>query len=215
MDRTQRLQATSRGSSRGVTRIEDPPIARALFGSVKWAWIWLILRLYAGWQWAEAGWQKLHAAAWTGSQAGTAITGFVNGALAKSSGAHPDVQSWYATFLRGAVLPYAVGWSYLVSWGELLVGVALIVGIFTGIAAFVGSFMNMNYLLAGTVSTNPILLVIATLLVLAWKTAGWWGLDRWVLPALGTPWSPGYVMHEGAGGQQKGQLTGPGAALPS
>jgi thiosulfate dehydrogenase [quinone] large subunit len=71
---------------------------------------------------------------------------------------------------------------------------ALIVGTFTEIAAFFGAFMNMNYLLAGTVSTNPILLVIALLLVLAWKTAGWWGLDRWLLPTLGTPWRPGAVF---------------------
>lgn len=28
-------------------------------------------------------------------------------------------------------------------------------------------------------------------LVLAWKTAGWIGLDRWLLAALGTPWRPG------------------------
>jgi len=29
---------------------------------------------------------------------------------------------------------------------------------------------------------------------LAWKTAGWWGLDRWILPALGTPWRPGLIF---------------------
>jgi thiosulfate dehydrogenase [quinone] large subunit len=75
-----------------------------------------------------------------------------------------------------------------------LVGIALILGVFTGIAAFSGSFMSVNYLLAGTVSTNPILFALATWLVLAWKTAGWWGLDRWVLPALGTPWAPGPVL---------------------
>ncbi|HLF03982.1 MAG TPA: hypothetical protein VI855_02045 [Dehalococcoidia bacterium] len=23
------------------------------------------------------------------------------------------------------------------------------------------------------------------------KTAGWWGLDRWLLPAVGTPWQAG------------------------
>ena len=61
--------------------------------------------------------------------------------------------------------------------------------------------MNMNYLLAGSVSTNPVLLVIAVLLMLAWKTAGWWGLDRWTLPILGTPWRPGAVFrHEGEEG---------------
>jgi thiosulfate dehydrogenase [quinone] large subunit len=92
------------------------------------------------------------------------------------------------------VLPNTIAWGYLVSWGEFLVGIALILGIFTGLAAFFGAFMNMNYLLAGAVSTNPILLVIAILLMLAWKTAGWWGVDRWLLPALGTPWRPGAVF---------------------
>lgn len=79
---------------------------------------------------------------------------------------------WYAWFLQHVALIDPKLWSYLISWGEFLVGIALILGIFTGIAAFFGSFMNVNYLLAGTVSANPILFVIATWLVLAWKTAG-------------------------------------------
>jgi thiosulfate dehydrogenase [quinone] large subunit len=174
--------------------IDDSPVARELFSSIRWAWIWLILRLYVGWEWVQAGWGKLHNPAWTGSKAGTAITGFVTNALTKASGDHPDVQGWYAWFLQHMVLTHAMFWSYLISWGESLVGVALILGLFTGIAAFFGSIMNMNYLLAGTVSTNPILFVIATWLVLAWKTAGWWGLDRWILSALGTPWKPGYIF---------------------
>ena len=184
-----------------VIRLEDPPIAQALFGEVRWAWLWLLLRLYLGWEWLSAGWGKLTSPAWTGSQTGTAITGFVKGALSKTGGDHPDVQPWYAWFLNHVVLPYPVFWSYLITAGEVLVGIALILGLFTGIAAFFGSFMNMNYLLAGTVSSNPILFAIATFLVLAWKTAGWWGLDRWVLPKLGTPWQPGLIFrdHDGHG----------------
>jgi thiosulfate dehydrogenase [quinone] large subunit len=185
-----------RRSLRGIKSIEDPPFVRSLFGDVRWAWIWLLLRLYIGWQWVQSGWGKLHNPAWVGSEAGTALTGFLKHALTKAAGEHPDVQSWYAWFLQHVVLPNAVPWSYLVSTGEFLVGVALILGIFTGIAAFFGSFMSANYLLAGTVSTNPIMLVAAILLILAWKTAGWWGLDRWVLPALGTPWRPGYIFHQ-------------------
>jgi thiosulfate dehydrogenase [quinone] large subunit len=181
---------SARSSARFVGTLEDPPVARALFGDVRWAWIWLILRLYIGWEWLTAGWGKVTNPAWAGSQAGTALTGFLNHAIAQTSGAHPAVEPWYAWFLQHAVLPNATIWSYAVSFGELLVGITLILGLFTGIAAFFGSFMNINYLMAGAVSTNPILFSIATLLVLAWKTAGWWGLDRWVLPALGTPWRP-------------------------
>ncbi len=180
-----------------IRTIEDPPVARALFSDVRWSWIWLILRLYAGYEWLTAGLEKLNSPVWTGSQAGTALTGFIKGALAKSTGTHPDVQSWYATFLQNIVLPTAALWSQVVAWGETLVGIALILGLFTGIAAFFGSFMNVNYLLAGTVSTNPLLFIVATWLVLAWKTAGWIGLDRWLLPALGTPWSPGPVFRMG------------------
>jgi thiosulfate dehydrogenase [quinone] large subunit len=185
---------------RKVVALENPPVAQALFESVRWSWIWLIVRLYAGWEWLTAGWDKIGNPAWTGDNAGAAITGFVNGALEKTGGAHPDVQGWYAWFLQNAVLPNAATWSHLVAWGELLVGIALILGFFTGIAAFFGAFMNMNYLLAGTVSSNPLLLAAAVLLVLAWKTAGWWGLDRWVLPALGTPWSPGLIFESEDGG---------------
>jgi thiosulfate dehydrogenase [quinone] large subunit len=177
-----------------VKSIEDPPAARALFGDVRWSWLWLVLRLYLGYEWLMAGWGKVGNPAWTGSKAGAALTGFIQGALAKTAGDHPDVQGWYAWFLQNLVLPNATLWSYLVSWGEVLVGIALILGIFTGIAAFFGSFMNINYLLAGTVSTNPILFLIAIFLILAWKTAGWWGLDRWVLSWVGTPWKPGYVF---------------------
>ena len=186
---------------RFVTHLEESPVSRSLFGSVRWAWLWLILRLYVGYEWLHAGYEKLNSTAWTGSKAGSALTGFVNGALTKTGGTHPDVQSWYASFLRHVVLPHTAIFSYTVSIGETLVGVALILGIFTGIAAFFGMFLNMNYLLAGSVSSNPILFVGALLVILAWRTAGWWGLDRWVLPELGTPWRPGIIFTEPGGAQ--------------
>lgn len=179
-----------------VRTLEEPPVSKALFGGIRWAWIWLIVRLYVGYQWLNAGIGKIGSPAWTGEDAGVAITGFVNGALAQTGGEHPAVQGWYAWFLENMVLPNANIWSYVVAWGELLVGIGLIIGLFTGIAAFFGSFMNMNYLLSGAVSTNPILFLLAIFLILAWRTAGWWGLDRWVLPALGTPWAPGMVFED-------------------
>lgn len=167
---------------------EDPPVARALFSSPRFAWIWLFLRVWLGFQWLSDGLDKAQNAAWTGAKAGTFLTTWSTKALTKTTGAHPDVQAPYAWFLSHVVIPNATLFSYLVVAGEILVGVGLIIGLFTGIAAFFGSFMNFNYLLAGTVSVNPIYFAAATLLVLAWKTAGYYGVDRWVLPALGTPW---------------------------
>jgi thiosulfate dehydrogenase (quinone) large subunit len=127
------------------------------------------------------------------------------------------VQGWYAWFLENMVLPNAPLFGYMVTFGEILVGIALIAGIFTGIAAFFGSFMNASYLLAGTVSTNPVLFAIATWLVLAWKTAGWIGLDRWVLPALGTPWSPGLIFQRRSVSEPREERLSrrePAAAMP-
>ncbi len=183
-------------SGKNLIFIEESPIARTLFGDVRLSWIWLIIRLYAGYEWFSAGLEKIQDPNWFGANAGTSMTGFINGALSKTTGAHPTVQAWYGWFLQNVVLPNASLWSYLITLGELLVGIALILGLFTGIAAFFGGFMNMNYLMAGTVSTNPMLFVLATWLVLAWRTAGWIGLDRWVLQALGTPWRPGKIFQE-------------------
>src|SRR6185436_20181202 len=124
-------------------------------------------------------------------KAGVAVAGFVHGALEKTAGAHPDVSGWYAVWLKDVILPNASLFSHIVAYGEVLVGVGLILGIFTGIAAFFGSFMNMSYLFAGTVSVNPIMVLIQLFLILAWRVAGWVGLDRYILPLLGTPWHPG------------------------
>ncbi len=178
--------------------VTDPPFAVSLFSDWRWAWLWLIVRLYIGYEWLLAGWDKIISPSWVGAQAGTALRGFLNNAISLTGGAHPAVQAWYATFIKAAILPAVGFWSYAVAFGETLVGLGLIFGMFTGIAAFFGFFMNMNYLLAGSVSTNPILLFLSIFIILAWKTAGWWGLDRWVLVDLGTPWSPGLAFQGNA-----------------
>ncbi len=175
----------------GPGELSEPPFARFLFANTRASIIWLIVRLYLGWQWVQAGSEKLTSPLWTGSQAGTALTGFAKGALSKTGGPNPNVQGWYATFLSDVVIPNARIFSYFVASGETLVGVALILGVLTGIAAFFGVVMNANYLLAGAVSTNPLLIILGALVMLAWRNAGWLGVDRWLLPALGTPWQPG------------------------
>lgn len=169
----------------------EPPFARFLFADTKMAWLWLVIRLYVGWEWLSAGWEKFKNPLWAGTGAGAAVKGFLMAALAKTAGAHPDVQGWYGAFIRHIALPHVTLISNLVTYGELVIGFALIVGIFTGIAAFFGIFMNLNYLLAGAVSINPILLVLQVFLVMAWRIAGSYGLDRYVLPSLGTPWQHG------------------------
>lgn len=150
------------------------------FENSKLAVLWLVVRLYVGYVWLMAGYDKITNPAWVGDSAGVALTGFAKGALAKTVGAHPDVTSWYAWFLENVVIPNADVWSYVVAYGELLVGLGLIVGLFTFTAAFFGFFMNMNFLLAGTVSSNPVLLILSLGIMLAHRVSGLWGIDGYL-----------------------------------
>jgi thiosulfate dehydrogenase [quinone] large subunit len=129
-------------------------------------------------------------------QTGEGLKGFLTRAVAiPATGRPPISYDWYRDFLNGILGSGAYVWmAQVVAVGEVLVGLGLIVGAFVGVAAFFGSFMNMNFMLAGTASTNPVLFGVAVLLILAWKTAGYWGLDRFLLPALGTPWHRGALL---------------------
>lgn len=172
----------------------EAPLAHYLFEETRTAWFWLFLRLYIGWEWLYAGWEKVMNPAWVGPNAGSALTKFLQFALTKANGQYPDVQWWYVDFINGVALPNAYLMSHMVAFGEVFVGVALILGIFTGVAAFFGFFMSMNFLLAGTVSVNPVLIFFCALIMLAWRNAGWYGLDGYVLQYVGTPWSKGKLF---------------------
>jgi thiosulfate dehydrogenase [quinone] large subunit len=76
----------------------------------------------------------------------------------------------------------------LVAVGESTIGVALLLGAFVGVAAFLGVVLNFSFVFAGSAGVNPAFLVVGILLMLAWRNAGWYGLDRFLLPMLGTPW---------------------------
>ncbi|WP_034338789.1 DoxX family protein [Deinococcus misasensis] len=186
------------------TQIPEPSITRFLFADTRLAPLWALLRIWLGYEWLHAGWGKITnpAGVWVGDKAGAAITGFLNGALTKTQGDHPDVQGWYASFIQTVALPNAELFSYMVAYGEVLVGIALILGIFTGIAAFFGGVMNANFLFAGTVSANPLMLVVAFVIVLGWRVAGQWGLDRIALPMVGVPGAPGKLFKTSSAAQK-------------
>jgi len=175
----------------------EPAISRFFLGTGGAAAMWFVVRMDVGAEWLLAGWEKINSPVWGAS--GTALAGFVKGALAKSTGANPAVQDWYATFLKDFVQPNAGLFSFLVTWGEFAVGLGVLLGVLTGIAAGFGVLMNLNYLLAGTVSINPVLGVFGLFLVIAWRVAGLIGLDRYLLPALGLPWKPGSLFQAQTG----------------
>jgi thiosulfate dehydrogenase [quinone] large subunit len=170
----------------------DPPIARFLFSDTRMAWVWLPLRLWLGWDWLTSGWGKFQNPAWVGD--GSALKAFWERAVVVDP--RPVAAfDWYRGFLQFMLDTGAYTWfGKVITFGELAVGIGLILGAFTGLAAFGGSLLNFNFIMAGTASTNALLFAIATWLVLAWKTAGWIGLDRWLLQMLGAPWQPGRIF---------------------
>jgi thiosulfate dehydrogenase [quinone] large subunit len=133
-----------------------------------------LFRLYLGYAWLTAGWHKV-----TGE---FDATGFLKGALAKASGEHPAVQSWWAAFIENFALPNVGLFNFLVPWGEVLVGIALLLGIFTTFSALMGAVMNFAFMFSGTTSTNPQMILLTFFILVAGANAGKYGLDYWVLP---------------------------------
>src|SRR5579859_3665827 len=168
--------------------VANPPAARFLFDDTRFAVVWLVIRVLTGLTWIEAAAHKLGDPAWM--QTGEALKGFWSNAVKiPATGNAPIAFDWYRSFIQSMLDNQAYVWfAKLVAIGEFLVGVFLILGLFVGITAFMGAFMNWNYLLAGSTSLNPILSVAALLLILAWKTAGYYGLDRFIVPHLGATW---------------------------
>jgi thiosulfate dehydrogenase [quinone] large subunit len=181
--------------------IEGPAFARFLFSNSRAGLFWLPIRLFLGFAWLDAGWHKFTDPAWVGSEAGTALRGYWERAASiPEEGRPPITYDWYRSFIQTLLDNGAESWfTYLITFGEIAVGIGLILGILTGFAAFFGALMNMSFLLAGSASTNPVLFTLAIGVILAWKVAGYYGVDRWLLPMLGTPWHPAVLSGRATG----------------
>jgi thiosulfate dehydrogenase [quinone] large subunit len=183
-------------------QVEDPLIWRLLLGNVFVALFWLPIRFFVGREWLTAGLHKVTDPGWM--DGGASLQGYWERAAAIPEGGRPAITyDWFRQFIQYMLDNEWYTWfAKLVAFGEVLIGLGLIVGALVGIAAFFGTLMNFSFMLAGTTSTNPVLFGLAVFLVLAWKVAGYWGLDRYLLPVLGTPW------HE------EGTAVAPEAVLP-
>jgi thiosulfate dehydrogenase [quinone] large subunit len=158
-----------------------------LFRSKAASVLWLVARLWLGYEWLNAGYQKLwgseKAAFWYGGGAG--VKGFSTAGVAGSAtGKGGASYGWWAGFLHNFVIPNSSWIAKLITLSELAIGVLLILGLFTGAAAFAGIGLNIIYMFSGSAGVNPAYAIVSLFLILAWRNAGYLGLDRFALPAV-------------------------------
>jgi thiosulfate dehydrogenase [quinone] large subunit len=144
--------------------------------------LFLFLELYQAFshKWADPAWHS-----------GAALAGFWQRAVTPGpTGSTPATFVEYRAFLQWLLNIHAETWfTYVIMGAEIAIALGLLFGCLTGWAAFFGFLMNMSFLLAGTTSTNPLLVMLELLCLFGYSVAGYWGIDRWLLPAIGTPWS--------------------------
>lgn len=172
-------------------KLETPPFISMLFNDKRFSILWLAVRLWLGWKWIDAGWHKVSSPAWM--QTGDALKGFWMGAIqVPAEGRPPIAYDWYRNFIQSLLDAQVYTWfAKVIAISEVLFGVALILGLFIGVTAFFSGFMNWNFIMAGSASVNGVFFGLAVLLVLAWKIAGYIGLDYFLLPRVADIWSKG------------------------
>src|SRR5689334_8628610 len=89
--------------------LQDHPVEIALFNNTGIITaLWLVIRVWLGWQWFQAGWEKLQNPKWMD---GTSLLGFWNGSIAQYGKPHSSVAfDWYAGFLNNLVGAHAQTW---------------------------------------------------------------------------------------------------------
>ncbi|MFQ5663955.1 MAG: DoxX family membrane protein [Terriglobia bacterium] len=130
----------------------------------------VVLRLYLGIAFIVAAGPKLQAGAnWPERMAAS---------LERSL---PQSYGFYKAFVENTILPNQELFAFLVAWGEVLVGVGLLLGLFTRLAALMGLVMNTNYLLLlGQLPLGPMnnaALIFAEIVILLGAAGRAYGVD--------------------------------------
>jgi thiosulfate dehydrogenase (quinone) large subunit len=149
----------------------NPPAWEWMKGSKVMAVVWTAMRVWLGIMWIQAGDAKL----W-----GKESAAFMhnNGAGVAGFAAHgTPAYSWWGTFLHSFVVPNS-GWiGVLVAVGEFAVGVALVLGVFTRVAALGSLLFLFTYVMSGTASVCAFYALFAIVVLTMWKTSSWLGVD--------------------------------------
>ncbi|MDQ3811363.1 MAG: DoxX family membrane protein [Chloroflexota bacterium] len=100
----------------------------------------------------------------------------------------PRSEAFYRPFLESTVVPESLTFARLVTTGELVVAILLILGLFTRLGAVIGLWLNLNYMFMKGLANNAgsiDRLFVAAELAFALAAAGLvWGLDGYLARSL-------------------------------
>ncbi|MDF2946685.1 MAG: DoxX [Bacillales bacterium] len=133
-----------------------------------------ILRIYLGFSWLSSGWSKA-----TGE--GFTAEGFLKGALGQTTGDHPSVLPFWGGFLENVALPNVGLFNFLVVYGEIAIGIALIIGLFTRTALIFSLIMNFSFMFSGSTGVNPYYVLYALILLIGGRNTGKYGVDGLII----------------------------------
>ncbi len=149
----------------------EPSVLQWLARSKLMAVGWTAMRVWLGIMWIQAGVAKL----W-----GAENPAFLhnNGAGVAGFAAHGvPAYSWWGSFLHGFVVPNS-GWiGIVVAFAEFFIGVGLVVGLFTRIAAIGSLALLFSYVMSGTASVNAFYALFAIVILATWRASSWLGVD--------------------------------------
>lgn len=135
--------------------------------------ILLPLRLFIGLGWLRSSAEKLVAPEW---YSGHALNQFFYERIAEGDVVFP----FYQALMEGVFSAHAPLLSKLVIVGEFYCGIAILFGLFTRPALLVGIFMNLNFILAGSVNPSAFYIVIQMIL-LSSAVGQVFGIDSFLL----------------------------------
>jgi thiosulfate dehydrogenase [quinone] large subunit len=135
------------------------------------ALVWTAMRVWLGAMWIQAGTAKL----W-----GNESAGFMhhNGAAVAGFATHGTAAySWWHSFLTGVVVPNSGTIGVLVAIGEFTIGIALVAGLFTRLAALASLVLLFTYVMSGTASVCAFYALFAVVVIATWRMSSWIGAD--------------------------------------
>lgn len=153
--------------------------------------LYLGVRGFLAYEWITGAMHKLQDPAWVST--GTALQAYWQRAVSiPAQGSAPITYPAYRSFIQFMLDNQWYAWfAKMIAWGELLIGLGILLGGLIGFAALFALLMNFSFLFAGATSSNPLLILLEVALLFGWRVAGWWGVDHYLLPRVGTPWSRG------------------------